>query len=244
MCTIAAMIHGGKTFLLKNFDYGPVPTGWTRFEPFDGDYPRFALVDHAQQGLNSGLNSAGLGLQISRSKCDDPTPEREEIRTVLNADVLARCSDVPGGVACLEAYAGEHPEMFGGNVMLADANQISVTEYFGGKTKSEILHQGYLVRANHSVFGLIDNRRGNSGTRYEAMAAFVADLYPRLPDLDRETVIERCKNRLRTPSILQERTRSSFVVDIQERRVDYRVGSGPWQTFQFTDVPAAAPSLS
>ena len=86
MCTIGAVTQNSRTFLLKNFDYPPAPTGWAFFDTFDGGYPHFALVDHDQQGLNSGLNARGLALQISRSKClTNATPEREELRTVLNA---------------------------------------------------------------------------------------------------------------------------------------------------------------
>ena len=123
--------------------------------------------------------------------------------------------------------------MYGGNVMLADAGQISVTEYIGGRSKSEVLTEGYLVRANHSMFGLIDNQRGNSPRRYAEMDAFVGALFADLGDLDREAIIRRCRDRLRTPPILQERTRSSFVIDVVDRRVDYCVGGGSWQTFRF-----------
>ena len=244
MCTIAAMICGEKVFMLKNFDYRATPTGWVLFETFDGGHPHFALVDHAQQGLNSGLNAAGLGLQISRSRCEDPTPEREEIRTVLNGEVLAGCATVPEGVAHIESYASEHPEMLGGNVMLADGGHISVTEYFGGKAQSEVLTEGYRVRANHSVFGLIDNCKGNSPVRFSKMESFVASLYPQLPDLDEETIIERCRDRLRTPPILQPSTRSSFVIDIRGRRVDCCVGNGPWRTFRFAEVAQTANGIA
>ena len=133
--------------------------------------------------------------------------------------------------------------MFGGNVMLASEDHISVTEYFGGSAKSELLETGYFIRANHSMFGLIDNQTENSLTRYAAMRTFVEELYPQLPDLDRHTIIERCKDRLRTPPILQDSTRSSFVVDIQERRVDYIVGTNAWQTFCFEGVPEHAHSV-
>ena len=236
MCTIASMISGDKVFMLKNFDYRATPTGWTLFETFDGGYPHFALVDHAQQGLNSGLNIAGLGLQISRSRCDDPSPEREETRTVLNGEVLSGYTTVADGVAHIERYASENPGMNGGNVMLADAGHISVTEYIGGRSKSEVLTEGYLVRANHSVFGLIDNKRGNSPLRFAEMDAFVGDLFAELRDLDSETIILRCQDRLRTPPILQERTRSSFVIDVADRRVDYCVGKGSWHTFRFPEA--------
>jgi hypothetical protein len=168
MCTIGAIRHEGKTFMLKNFDYGPSPTGWTYFHTFDGGHPHMALVDHGQQGVNSGLNVAGLGLLISRSrKLEEPTPERLDLRTVLNAETLTRFSDVPAAVAHVEAYAQAHPEMFGGNVILADDRHLSVTEYFGGKVRSEILEAGFLARANHSVLGVLDNRGENSTARYE-----------------------------------------------------------------------------
>ena len=126
--------------------------------------------------------------------------------------------------------------MIGGNVMLADGNHISVTEYFGGRAQSEILKEGFRVRANHSVFRLIDNCRGNSPIRFSEMESFVANLHPQLPDLDDEAIMERCKERLRKPPSLQESTRSSFVIDIQGRRVDCCVGNGSWRTFRFDEV--------
>jgi len=237
VCTIGAIIQGEKTFLLKNFDYRPFPTGWTFFQTFDERSPHFALVDHDQRGVNSGLNAQGLGLQISRSASKDPdTPEREELRTVLNAQVLSCCSNVEEGVAYIEKYAAEHPEMFGGNVMLGDANRISVTEYFGGKAQSEIVEEGFVARANHSIFGLIDNAGENSVRRYERMTEFLQNLWAWFPTLDQEDVIDRCRAVLRQPPILQESTRSSFVIDVQEKRVDYAVGGGPWKRFWMAEV--------
>ena len=98
MCTIGAVIQNGRTYLLKNFDYAPTPTGWAFFE--GPGISHFALVDHDQQGVNSGFNASGLVLQISRSKClADVTPEREESRTVLNGAVLADCAAVAEAVA-------------------------------------------------------------------------------------------------------------------------------------------------
>ena len=233
MCTIGAMICENKTFMLKNFDYRPFPTAWTYFQTFDHGHPHFALVDHNQQGVNSGLNAAGLGLLISRSrKPEDPTPEQQELRTVLNAEVLTRFSDVAAGVEHIEEYARTHPYMFGGNVMLADPQHISVTEYFGGKAQSQILEEGFLARANHSTFGVVQNVGENSAARYTQMKGSLENLYPQLPNLDRETVIARCKAILREPPILNPNTRSSFVIDIQERRVDYMIGDGDWETFR------------
>lgn len=233
MCTIAAIRKGKRTILLKNLDLQPVPTGWALFEGFDGGLRHFAVVDHGQQGANSGLNECGLALQISQSGKPGPSPERDELRTVLNGEVLAHCTRVEEGVASLEAYAREHPTMLGGNVMLGDANRISVTEYLGGEVQSEILDEGVLVRANHSVFGLVDNRREDSEERYREMLSFADGLYEELAQMDLETCIDRCRNRLRTPPLLKEKTRSSFVIDVVGRRVDFMVGERPWETFSF-----------
>ena len=129
--------------------------------------------------------------------------------------------------------------MFGGNVMLADSQHISVTEYFGGKAQSQILEEGFLTRANHSVFGVVQNVGENSAARYTQMKGFLEDLYPQLPDLDREAVIVRCKSVLRQEPILNTNTRSSFVIDIQERRVDYMIGDENWRTLRFADLADA-----
>ena len=243
MCTIGALTHGGRTFLLKNFDYRPFPTGWAHFASFDERHSHFALVDHDQQGLNSGLNAAGLALQISRSGCvDSNTPEMHELRTVLNAEVLSHCNEVRQGVEYLEEYARAHPEMFGGNVMLADTERISVTEYFGGGVHSEIVENGFRARANHSLFGLVDNATEDSERRYERMVEFLQELYAWFPTLDDEDVLQRCKRVLRQEPLLKEQTRSSFVIDVVDKRVEYLVGEGPWQTFRFTHRDSALPA--
>ena len=234
MCTMAAMISGDKTILLKNFGFGPTPTGWAHFQAFDGGHRHFALVTHAQQGVNSGLNDRGLGLQISRLKGEDPSPEREELRTILNGDVLARFADVPSALGHIEAFARENQGMNGSNVVLADRDHISVTEYLGGRVQSTVVEDGCLVRANHSILGLPARCNRSSLERHAAMTSFVDDIFPRLGDLDRDEVVNRCRRQLRTPPVFGPRVRSSFVIDIQERRVDYAVGDGPWRTFRFS----------
>ena len=127
--------------------------------------------------MNSGLNEHGLALQKSQSGRRAPTPEREELRTALNAEVLARCTTVEQAVEELENHAREHPAMLGGNVMLGDSRSISVTEYFGGNAQSEILEEGVLIPANHSVFGLVENKSEDSENRYDEMAEFSKALY-------------------------------------------------------------------
>ena len=101
MCTMGAVIQNGRTYLLKNFDYAPTPTGWAFFE--GPGIPHFALVDHDQQGVNSGLNAHGLALQISRSEClAVATPEAQESPTVLNGSVLSECAAVAEAAAKIE----------------------------------------------------------------------------------------------------------------------------------------------
>jgi hypothetical protein len=234
MCTIGGVIRDGRTYLLKNFDYPPVPTGWSLFTPFNGGNSHFALVDHGQRGVNSGLNEAGFGLQISRSKSNDPDSEdTEELRTVLNAELLTGFSSVGSAVEHAKDYVSRHPQMYGGNLMMADEESISVMEYIDGKSRSEVVSDGYLARANHSIFGLMDNAQEGSIARYEEMDKFVRGLHSEIVDLECEEIISRCREVLRRPPILNPNTRSSFSICIELRRVDYVVGDGEWRVFQF-----------
>ena len=154
---------------------------------------------------------------------------------MLNGAVLAECAVVDEAIAKIEAYAGQHPEMLGGNVMLGDREQIAVTEYFGGAARTEIVADGILARANHSVLGVVENVTESSIRRYDRMVDFLQELYAWLPTLDGEDAVARCRAILRQEPILNEYTRSSFVVDVAERRVDYLVGAtgggGRWRTF-------------
>ncbi len=234
MCTMAAIRRGSRSILLKNVDLSkPVPVGWTTFEPFDEDYWHFAVINHGQIGVNLDLNEHGLALQISQSGRRAPTPEREELRTALSAEVLARCTTVEQAVEELETYVREHPAMLGGNVMLGDSRSISVTEYFGGNAQSRILEEGVLIRANHSVFGLAEKKSEDSENRYDEMAEFSKALYDELDNLDLGDAIGKAKARLRTPPLLRESTRSSFVISVETKRVVHMVGKRPWQSFSF-----------
>ena len=180
-------------------------------------------------------------MQISRSKClADVTPEREELRTVLNAEVLTRCADVEQALAQIEAYAVAHPEMLGGNVMLGDSEQIAVLEYFGGQVQSETMADGFLARANHSVLEVVDNKTEESVRRYERMVDFLQGLYAWLPTLDAEDVMAQCRAVLRQEPILNGNTRSSFVVDVEGGQVDYLVGEGRWQSYWMEGVGAVS----
>lgn len=236
MCTIGAVSHGNKTFLLKNFDYLPdTSLAWARFQPFGAPFPHFALVDHFQQGVNSGINTAGLGLVIAESDPDFWEEKKKELRTVINGEILAKCKNVKYALKKLRAYVRTNPEMIGGNIIFGDTSNIAVMEYLKRKTKFEILANGFLARANQSVFGLRndwDNYELSSVERYEKMESFLKRLFRELPDLNCEEIIDRCKKVLRTKPILNKFTLSSVVMDVQKRIIEFKIGNGRWQKFQ------------
>jgi hypothetical protein len=208
---------------LKNFDFRVVPTSWAQFRCLDG-YNHFALVNHDQQGINSGLNQKGLALVISSS---DIGTEREEKRTILNAEILSQYDNVADAVVRIKEYAIANPDMRGGNVILADYSKIAIVEYFEGKTEADIIAESYLARANHSVFGLVDNASENSTKRHESMSSFLQHLFLDAFPSEAE-IIQRCKNRLRREPILNHNTRGSFVISVHNQRVDYKVEDQGW----------------
>ncbi len=65
------------------------------------------------------------------------------------------------------------------------------------------------------------------------MAEFSRALYDELDNLDLGDAIRNAKARLRTPPLLRESTRSSFVFSVETKRVVHRVGERPWQSFSF-----------
>ncbi len=213
--------------MLKNFDYHPVPVAWAEFSSFGG-YDHFALVDHDQQGVNSGLNKAGLALVISMSRL--PGSKGIEKRTKINAQILSNCNGVRQAIEMLREFASSNPDMLGGNVLLADKRHIGVVEYFAGKVKAEVMEEGYIARANHSIFGLVKNYGERSGKRYEMMRGFLEGLYGDLDIITNEEVVQKCKKLLITEPILNDNTRSSFVIDIDRSQVYHNIRGREWKT--------------
>lgn len=236
MCTIGAISRGDKTFLIKNFDYLPKTSlAWAHFQPFGSPFPHFALVDHFQQGINSGLNIRGLGLVIAESDPDFWEGKKKELRTVINAEILAKCKNVKQALIKLRKFASAHPEMIGGNFILGDHSHIAVIESLKRKFVFDTVENGFFARANQSVFGLRndwDNFEVSNIDRYEKMESFLKRLFTELPNLNREEIIRRCKNRLRTRPIFNKFTLSSMIMDIQKRRIEFKIGNRRWQTFQ------------
>jgi hypothetical protein len=235
MCTIGGIIRDGTVLLFKNFDYPPVARGWAQLIPSAHGHEHLALVDHDQRGVNSGLNRAGLGLVISRSEWDHPSsPESEELRTVANAEMLTRFSTVRDAVDHLEGYVRDHPRMYGGNVILADCGCLSVTEHLGEKHRTEIVTEGSIARANHSVFGLVNNEYESSQRRYSQMVAFLEGIEDKMARIGTPRLIDLGKRLLRTPPILNENTRSSFLIDLSNLAVHHLTGGERWRRMTFS----------
>lgn len=230
-CTIGAVKKGSRTFLLKNFDYSPTPIGWAEFT-MRGALRHFALVDHEQQGVNSGLNEAGLGLVISSS--DLPGAYRLEKRTRINARILSTCSSVNQALTLLEEYAYMNRDMRGGNFLFADKRKIAIAEHFLGRIRREVKEEGYIARANHSVLGVVNNFNEGSGRRYRAMESFLKVLYEELDGLSDEEVLERCREVLLSPPILNDNTLGHIVIIIHELSFHYAARNKSWKTFRFT----------
>ncbi len=105
---------------------------------------------------------------------------------------------------------------------------------------SEIVEDGFLARANHSVIGVVDNETQDSVRRYERMVDFLQELYTWLPTLDGEDVLARCRAVLRQEPILNGNTRCSFIIDVEGGQVDYLLGRGRWQSYWLAGVSTAS----
>jgi hypothetical protein len=229
---MGAVICGGRTILLKNFDYKPVPTGWAHF--IGQGHSHFALVDHDQKGVNSGMNDAGLALEISRSASPSPeSPERKELRTVLNGRILRDQVSVQAALREAGAYVEDHPEMYGGNLIIGNPSRICVMEHLAGRHSTKSTRNGFFARTNHSIFGMTENADEFSKLRYDKMVAFLASLHERMDEMEIDELFGLCRGLLRSHPILHDNTRSSMVMCPGELRVDYLVGDGEWQVFRF-----------
>ena len=236
MGTMGAIANGDKTLMLMNLDRAPAAERWA-FLPGSGtDHRHFALLAHGRQGVDSGLNEAGLALQTSGSRHDGPdAPGRDEPGTVLHGQVLAACRTVAAGVAMIEAHAQRHPGMLGGHVMLAEAGSIAVIEYPGGRAVAETTANGYLARADHSLLGAADEATADRVVRYERMVEFLQELYAWFPALDSDDVVARCRTFLRQEPVLSPHTSTSLVMDVDDRRVHYMVGEEAWRVFDVAE---------
>jgi predicted choloylglycine hydrolase len=218
-CTIGVVKKNGRVFMLKNFDYWDVPVAFADFSlPKNNveSYKHFALVDHHQPGINSGMNECGLGLLISASGL--PAFQGIEKRTWINARILSKCKSVKEAIDMFENYAYLERNLRGGNFMFADKDSMAVVEYFKGKTKHEYTEKdGWLVRANHSTLGVVDNLRESSQVRYVQMVDFISKLYDKMDDVNTSSdqqIITECKDLLLTPPIFNTGTLAHLVLDI------------------------------
>jgi len=234
MCTVGAISAGGKVLIFKSFDYPPCSAGWSYLQSFGDGFSKFALVNTKQPGINSGMNDGGLALAISRSPLTGE--DGDELRTVLNAQILSRCSSVDDAVAAAEEFVADHPEMLAGNLVLADSTGVCVVEYAKGMLAHFRVQDGYLARANHFLLLPIKNATEDSLMRQEAMERLLERLYRSAAELQPCEMASTGISVLRTAPILNDQTRSSFVIDVVSREIRYILGSGSVQAFSFRDA--------
>lgn len=115
-----------------------------------------------QIGINAGVNKNGLGVLLSYldyrgpfekiDSSDIPQKWEGDDRALLNAQFLAKCSNVEEAIEFLYENVPNYPNMPGGNHMLADANgTIAVFEHCNG----QMHHKNYTMEKFTS--------RGNNG---------------------------------------------------------------------------------
>ena len=180
MCTIgviAARDRAGdvRVFLLKTADCWPRCEFRHTIETSEGGTRRIGFSLEPQVGVNSGLNEYGLGVVISYSDYrfrdpeiyppDEGTPGEflsleKEPRTQMNQWVLAHCQSVPEAVEFMQRFVPEHPEMTGGNHLLADINgNLAIVEQCEGKTSvADYSRVGYAGRGNNSSLLILDKQ--------------------------------------------------------------------------------------
>lgn len=171
MCTIGALVPAKPArgvYLLKNADaWRSIEMAHTVERGARGTR-RIVFRFVPQMGVNSGLNEYGLGVLISYSDYrlrdpevyppDDRVPasfariEREP-RTLMNELVLDTCRTVDEAVEMMQGFVAEHPDMVGGNHLLADASgAVAVFEHCEGKSAVEYrTDRGFAARANDSA---------------------------------------------------------------------------------------------
>jgi hypothetical protein len=129
--------------------------------------------------VNSGLNEFGLGVIISYSDYrfrdpevyppSDETPGTflsldREPRTYMNELILSRCRRVPEAVEVMERFVADHPEMMGGNHLLADREgTLAIVEHCEGQAAvAYYTDTGYAARGNNSALLIREKQAGIS----------------------------------------------------------------------------------
>lgn len=185
MCTIGALVTttpGRGVYLLKNADaWRSIEMAHAVERGASGTW-RIVFRFVPQMGVNSGLNEYGLSVLISYSDYrlrdpklhppDDRLPAAfaridREPRTLMNEFVLDTCRTVDEAVEMMQAFVAKHPDMVGGNHLLADASgAVAIVEHCEGKSAVEYAtDHGFAARANDSTLLIRDAQERLSNIR-------------------------------------------------------------------------------
>jgi hypothetical protein len=204
MCTIGALVTvkpERAVYLLKNADaWRSIEMAHTVERGASGIW-RIVFRFVPQMGVNSGLNEHGLGVLISYSDYrlrdpevhppDDRAPATfaridREPRTLMNELVLDTCRTVDEAVETMQAFVVGHPDMVGGNHLVADASgAVAVLEHCEGKSAIEYAtDRGFAARANDSALLIREaqERLSNIGDSHERHAQMARCLQTARPD--------------------------------------------------------------
>jgi hypothetical protein len=184
MCTACVVAHGGPVTAGKTFDYKTATFPDTRATAAivsDGPLRYAGLLVNRQPGVNAGLNEAGVGSMITF--CDDRLElgRVEELRSVVNHEILRSARTVVQALGVLEEFLSHRPGMIGGYFILFDTTgQIALVEQIRGAMRVHAQHGGTVYRTNHFFMfpgvcppELLETR--STFLRYERAGRLLAD---------------------------------------------------------------------
>ena len=244
MCTIGATVAKDRAgnvraFLLKTADCWAGCEFHHSIQASENGTRRIDFSVEPQFGVNSGLNEHGLGLVISYSDYRFRDPEiytrdehfrdvfvssEKEPRTEMNQLVLSNCKTVPQAIEFIEGFVRRHPEMMGGNHLLADATgNLAIVEQCEGTTAVVDYSQvGYTGRGNNSCLLIRDKQASISIihdclSRQQQMEGFLKSQMAVLEDGDESRFVSSAKVLLGSHAGGPDQTGSICVHGLQVR---------------------------
>ncbi|WP_066189621.1 MULTISPECIES: carcinine hydrolase/isopenicillin-N N-acyltransferase family protein [Gracilibacillus] len=210
-----------------------------------------------QEGINSGMNEAGLAVLSSYASLTEHPPSKNselvDTRGTANEYVLQHCSHVQDGLQTLERQLQQTPSDVGGIHFLVDANYtIGILEHdpVTREIQQQIIADNSVIRANHP---LLLKGRGAEGSdrsmRYEKATqaieniqgkAWLAHLQELLsqhvaPGEDQlgQLCIHQFENTgSRSKDLTPHSTATALIFDVANKRFIYSEGSpcnGQWK---------------
>ncbi|WP_337100352.1 hypothetical protein [Paenibacillus sp. YIM B09110] len=225
MCTTGAIVINGNDGKRRVFGFKTSDSPWTGFwhgqlnRPGGFDSLAYGLVP--QQGVNAGMNRAGLTLISSyfdyvENGHDAQTPSESspapavmgnphwggDLRGIVQAEALSKCADAPGARQMFEQAFGDVIAPVGGNHVIADASGfIYVFEHCRGKVAlQDASDTGYVARSNQSFLlfqeeqgRMAETTRKDREQRLEQAEGVLAELKRDEGDITSAEVIDRLK---------------------------------------------------